>query len=113
MISANICGQCGGVKRIDWTISFEECQPVEMRFDPASLANYWRLCPGHPEPVSKHDGQLNEEGTHNVYPNNFNGIGISGEGGTIGLPAKEALSLLAWLKQEEDNLHKMAEQGEL
>jgi hypothetical protein len=55
---SNVCETCGGVKRVDWTISFEECHPVEMRFDPASLAENWRLCPGHPEPAQKHEGPI-------------------------------------------------------
>lgn len=49
---SNTCERCGGVKRVDWTVSFEQCHPVEMRFDPASLADNWRLCPGHPEPAT-------------------------------------------------------------
>lgn len=48
---STICAVCGGVKRVDWTISFEKCYPVEMRFDPATLAENGRLCPGHPEPA--------------------------------------------------------------
>jgi len=65
----------------------------------------------HPEPALKHDGSLNADGTHNVYPNNFNGI--SGEGGAIGLSAREAISLLAWLKQEEVELERLAKQEDV
>lgn len=113
----NVCSQCGGIKRVDWTISFEECRPVEMRFEPASLAGNWRLCPGHPEPVRKHDGILDarsqyfryvlltNEGDRQVVimDNTFDGFGIT--------PA-QALSLLAWLKQEESELQRLAKEQE-
>lgn len=110
----NVCGICGGVKRVDWTISFEECHPVEMRFDPASLAGNWRLCPGHPNPAQKHDGKLGEDAYVNYYHYPKNTLAPStmvrvftecGE-----LTPMESLSLLAWLKQEESELQRLAKE---
>ena len=120
---SNICTICGGVKRVDWTISFEQCHPVEMHFDPASLAGDWRLCPGHPEPAQKHDGRLDEEGNAIVEidpralvvisnqhetPDMF--IGKSHE--SVYLTFEQALSLLVWLKQEEAELQRLAKEQE-
>lgn len=112
----NTCKICGGVKRVDWTISFEECHPVEMRFDPASLAGNWRLCPGHPEPAPKHDGNLDRDGDAKVQY----GAAYPGESGVyiidttddddVYLGAEQALSLLAWLKQEESELQRLAKE---
>lgn len=111
-IGGNICSQCGGFKTIWYKVEVFTAEDVKQgKTAPSSVSKKpFPLCPGHPEPVPKHDGQLNKEGTHNVYPNNFNGVGISGEGGAIGLSAQEALSLLAWLKQEEANLQTLAEE---
>lgn len=58
----------------------------------------------------KHDGRLNEEGTHNVYPNNFGGVVIHANDAITWMSAKEALSLLAWLKQEESELQRLAKE---
>src|SRR5258708_1923289 len=41
------------------------------------------ICPGHPEPASPHDGQLNEDDTHHVYYNGFGGMAISADGVSV------------------------------
>lgn len=58
---SNVCVVCGGMKRIEYTISFEECAPREVRVGPGDslLTKGWRLCPGHPEPEQK-QGDLTE-----------------------------------------------------
>lgn len=55
-----------------------------------------------------HDGQLNKEGTHNVYYNNFDGVAIHANDAITWMVAKEALSLLTWLQQEKPTLEQMA-----
>lgn len=67
-------------------------------------------------PVSKHDGNLDEEEDYNVdYGESWaRGIVITdfsdhyGETRYLRIPAKAALSLLAWLKQEEAELRRLA-----
>lgn len=126
----NICALCGGVKRVDWTISFEQCHPVEMRFDPASLAGDWRLCPGHPEPAQHHNGRLDDRlATHDYHADvemqedygmcdGSRVIVIAGgrgdcENSRILLEPAQALSLLDWLLQKRDELTRLAkEQGQ-
>lgn len=114
---SNICAICGGVKRVYWTISFEECHPVDVRFDPASLASNWRLCPGHPEPATKHDGSLQPASRvyHDVDGLRRPVVRIDGEyqtgpEDTVELSPHQALSLLAWLKQEEPELERLAKE---
>lgn len=41
----NNCSQCGGILRIEYTISFERILPAEIRV--TSLPDGYKLCPGH------------------------------------------------------------------
>lgn len=42
----NICKQCGGILRVEWTMAFEQGIPRDIRFEPQMLENQ-RICPGH------------------------------------------------------------------
>ncbi len=42
----NICKQCGGLLRFEWTLVFEQCSPHEVRHEPKSIPDQG-LCPGH------------------------------------------------------------------
>lgn len=111
----NVCAICGGARRVNWTISFEECRPVEMRFDPASLADNGRLCAGHPEPAQRHDGRLDED--YQVCHGNgawgFEVVVLEYKGTTQALIRPDAaLSLLAWLQQEREALQRLAKEQE-
>lgn len=126
---SNVCTICGGTKRVDWTISFEECRPVEMRFDPATLAGNWRLCPGHPEPEQKHNGNLDDRPQHDDYHASveiqedwglcdgskiveiYGGRGDC-ENCRVLLEPVQALSLLVWLKQEIPELERLTKEQE-
>jgi len=120
---SDTCKTCGGVKRIDWTISFEQCRPVEMRFDPASLASgNWRLCPGHSELAPNHDGKLDAQGKHEVsyWKDKLarqtwvcieETDDLLDEPEHVQLTPTQALSLLAWLRQEEAELQRLAEEA--
>lgn len=113
-----VCEICGRVKRVVWSIAFEQCHPVEMRFDPAMLAGNWRLCPGHPDPAQKHDGILDARSSH------FRSVLLTSEGDRqvvimddtfdgFGITPKQALSLRDWLIQESPELERLAkEQGQ-
>lgn len=119
---SNVCAICGGVKRVDWTISFEECHPVEMRFDPASLVGDWRLCPGHPTPAQQHDGFLDEKHeyevsywqkeskTPKIYIEETDMVKDEPE--FVAISPAQALSLLAWLKQEEAEIQRLPKEQE-
>jgi len=93
----NRCPVCGGISR-------EDAYP--------RLMYGLCTCTKKPDPAQKHDGRLNEDGTHNVYPNNFGGIAIHANDGITWMTAKEALSLLAWLRQEEEKLQGQAKEQE-
>jgi hypothetical protein len=56
--------------------------------------------------LEKHDGTLDEHDTIHVYYNNFDGIAISA-GEPVWLTAKQALSLFAWLQQEQPTLERL------
>jgi len=42
--SSNICKRCGGVIRVEYTMTFERCMPQQLR---VTQLDEWRLCPGH------------------------------------------------------------------
>lgn len=113
---SNICTTCGGVRRVDWTISFEECHPVEMRFMPESLADIQRLCPGHPEPAPKHNGWLGPKAeglaphvSHNIDPwtNKPTVLIEHANRPLMNLAPHQALSLRDWLIQESPELERL------
>lgn len=68
------------------------------------------------ETPAKHDGELDDYEVSDRHAEVFlvqHGImiGIYGDKGHVLLDAKQALSLLAWLKQEELPLHRLAKKG--
>lgn len=176
---SNICVICGGVKRIEYVIGFEEGRPRDMRLNaPESLPETgWRLCPGHPEPATgtvspwlreqvllaigrasmdtrdgmfdhaqakeiaeqliqaivsergqripepaqKHDGSLGQGDSVSydryhrrpVHVKLFVGaddIVMVPDMGEIAISPQKALSLLAWLRQEESELERFAKE---
>lgn len=111
---SNVCEICGGVKRIEYVIGFEEGRPRDMRVEsPSLLEGEWRLCPGHPEPAQKHDGRLDED--YQVYQSNgawgVEGMILEYKGTCRAIirPA-QALSLLAWLEQNREELRRLAKE---
>lgn len=116
----NICEVCGGVKRIDWTISFEECRPVEVRFDPASLAGNWRLCPGHPEPAQngqEQDITYGDLGDHVAVFHDeswgYDQIAIRAKGETrMDLRPQQFIRLLDWGMSRRTAIEQLAKDRE-
>ena len=120
----NLCETCGGLKRIAYTIEFRECAPHSISVNPGQFTAPFKLCPGHPEPTPKHDGGLgNDLRVH--YDDNlddpwdlankatYKGVRVSNPYGYMPLTPAQALLLLAWLRQEEVKLQRLAkEQGE-
>lgn len=114
----NICPTCGGVLLIEYTIQFREACPHSM-----SVSSTERICFGHPEPEpeQKHDGQLGGEADV-CYSKVTTSLGIADgiriehndlwDEDIIGLHPSQALSLLAWLKQEESALEQMVKEQE-
>lgn len=106
---SNRCPICGGTLRIDYTITFHQAHPHTMRVSDMS-----RMCFGHPEPERMHDGNIGDGCHVYYYDESWDAHGIRIEGGcctgsedsTFLLPHR-ALSLLAWLKQEEQHLTQM------
>lgn len=81
------------------------------------------LCPGHPETSEKHNGSLDSKAFYTVGYGNVNALllhgptyGVTIEGkysnelgeDRVGLTPEQALSLLAWLRHEEETLKSMA-----
>jgi hypothetical protein len=114
-----ICEQCGGVKA--WAFMIDQALPSA----PAPFVPMPRImrCPGHPVPV--HDGRLDTrfDDVHARVTLENNCITwddaipklvcLSGGHGDIEasccyLDPAQALSLLAWLKQEEETLKQLA-----
>jgi hypothetical protein len=117
---SNTCPVCGGVKRIDWTISFEECHPVQVQFDPASLAGNWRLCPGHPEPAadeSEQDIIYGDLGDHVAVWHDeswgYDQIAIRGKGEVrTDLRPQQFLALLDWGMRHRKAIERLAKEIE-
>lgn len=111
MSESNICPQCGGVIRLEYTITFERCTPKEMRVGPDNLSlnpSPFKLCPGHPDPTSKHDGSLSGHSSVEYYAlKDRTWIRLCEGGETWVLSPAESLSLLSWLQQEKPMLEKL------
>lgn len=119
MTMSNICEQCGGYLRIEYTLGFEQCRPNDIRWDvQESIPDKpIKLCPGHPNLEQEHNGKLGS--ADNIYlvkymlkqiPNSTSvWIGRNTElrSDEIWLSPEQALSLLDWLRQEEDNLKRL------
>lgn len=112
-LQANICEQCGGMIRIEYTITFEYCTPREMRAEPYPHTSPFKLCPGHPDPASKHDGNLSGHSSVEYYAlKDRTWVRLREGGETWILSPAEALSLLSWLQQEKPVVEQLIEGGE-
>jgi hypothetical protein len=118
-----ICEQCGGA--ISWIVEIDRSLPNQLV--PCTPPLNFNLCLGHPKPATKHDGRLDDrEDDHqarvtlqdNYFQwDNTKIVSISGGHGDIEasccyLDPAQALSLLAWLRQEEETLKKLVGGGE-
>ena len=115
----NICSHCGGQK-----VLYYQIEPVYSngytsgRLSVSSSSMRLCTCPIERE---KHDGKLSsQEGSAVCYHNAYggrNGIRIAGRYADgyhddVILMPDEALSLLAWLKQEQGTLERLVEEQE-
>ena len=96
----NLCPTCGGVKGPVWPRTYGPCR-----------------CADGPMPVSKHDGKLDKDGDAKVqygaaYPGEEGVYVIDVSHDAVYLNPSQALSLLAWLQQEEAKLHRLAKEQE-
>ena len=107
---SNACEQCGGVKEYYYSVEVVS-GPIQPN------PNMLKVCWCKPEP-HQHDGWLDEDGNGlaelNVKERRvLIEVGKSLLDSTcIRLDANQALSLLAWLKQEQDTLETLAEEQE-
>lgn len=104
---SNICERCGGLKTvyITTTVIYEgqADPPLPAPTTPFSLC----MCPPRRE---KHDGKLDTWGEAVIYLEKddvFIRQDFAGEVTVVNLMPKQALSLLAWLKQEQDILEQL------
>ena len=112
MSELETCSTCGRYKLIEYYGWKSPLSPKEIsQWQKEHPGERFKVCKGHPKPATKHDGNLNEDSTHNVYYNNFGGIAVSANGVTW-MDAREALALLDWLKQEEATLRDLAKEQE-
>lgn len=108
----NICPVCGGLKRIGYTVIFEECMPHEIRVEDSRPLR--RLCPGHPRPIDEQTisrGVPNEMKCH--WEHGMVEIGSYYDQylfERVFLTPEKALSLLDWLKQEQDKLEQLVKE---
>lgn len=108
----NICKQCGGVTG---PFAREVVRTLNMLHQQGTHA-----CIGHPEPSSKHDGDLGHNATVCYQDNGYlaedgttfslEEVSISDKTRRVYLTPSEALSLLAWLRQEENKLQQLAQE---
>lgn len=111
------CDTCGGLKNVTFPIAQTKGMEPARAFQPFT----YTLCPGHPMP--KHDGRLGGE-EHEAQTVDYRQLGhghtyislryddSSRREDDIWLSPKQALSLLAWLKQEEQTLQELAKEQE-
>ncbi len=129
MNNDNICAQCGGILRLEYTIVFEQCSPHEIRLNLDNEPDRpIRLCPGHRELAQEHhDGILttNEDRLdHHEYvvewrEAEFDGRNVAifdqmsfSSSGTCLLWPQEALELLTWLQRNRERLETLAREQE-
>lgn len=118
---STICAICGGYTS---QVIIRRLPAANSEGIPYPLADVppIRLCPGHPEPVQKHDGRLDKDGDTKVQY----GAAYPGERGiyvldmidddpkhhSVYLGPAQALSLLTWLEQERGELQRLAKEQE-
>lgn len=100
------CKRCGGVTQISYgRTPLANPMPETQGLMPPLV---FLLCPGHP--AEKHDGHLGEDAFVSLTDSCANIYQIDGD--FISLTTKQALSLLAWLRQEEQALKQLAKEQE-
>lgn len=131
-IVTSTCKTCGGlvlqsVPVIDRVLDIAEGKTVPDKVEQfvIHIPVDTMLCSGHPEPTQKHDGRLDSKAFYTVGYGNVNALllhgptyGVTIEGkysnelgeDKVGLTPEQALSLLEWLRQEEETLKGMAGQ---
>lgn len=114
MSEQSICPICGGVPNQSVIVRRLPAMNSERVPYPIAPVPPIRLCLGHPEPAPKHDGKLDGDGDAKVqygaaYPGE-RGIYVvdTTDDDSVYLSPAQALSLLAWLKQEEAELQRLA-----
>ncbi len=112
-IEITYCDTCGGLRKASWSTT-----EIATTFLPIS----YTLCPGHPE--LKHDGKLPPKGHQDyaasveIFDNHPPTSLVCISGGyapdtSMYLDPQQALSLLVWLKQEEQILQELTKGQEI
>jgi len=122
---SNVCEICGGWLRIAYTIEFRQCTPYSISVDPQVAPAPFKLCPGHPEPATKHDGHLDDMQSggmvvqhylHQYRDGTQNRVRIVEDRGPYTQPFSmnpiQSLSLRDWLIQEAPELERLAKEQE-
>ena len=111
---SNICDRCGGVKNVSYEVEFLPGKRALVQHQSIMM----KLCMCPVERI-KHDGKLDTKtGQEVTYDDIYlepggeiiKGIGIYGNHDYVKLTPKQALSLLAWLHQEEQTLKALAKE---
>lgn len=119
-----LCPVCGGILRVDFTITFFKGGPYEMKVSDMS-----RMCHGHPPPEQTHDGNLDERDQHTEYHASVEInedwdqvdhtplVAIRGgrgdcEHSLVLLDPHQSLSLLSWLFQQKNILEDFVKEQE-
>src|SRR2546429_9149585 len=103
---SNICERCGGIKTVYYEVEWLPGKRAALAQHQSSIM---KLCMCPIERI-KHDGGLGDDYTVAWH---YNDIEIRDQGAEcVGLTVQQALSLLAWLRQEESALEALAEEKE-
>src|SRR6266704_142139 len=111
---SNICEQCGGQKTVYIKVEPVYSNGFVSAVRAVATSSTMKICTC-PVPKEKHDGKLDKVGKVRVWfdsevPFDDGSVHLGNDwGGGISLMASEALSLLAWLKQEQDTLERLAQ----
>lgn len=120
MSDNNVCETCGGYKTIWYKVDLVMKGGPEQTVVPSQgvlTTTPFNLCPGHPEPAPKHDGKMSDYAF--VKVNEYPSVEIASKGDeeatlsyyeAVHISPKEALSLLDWLRQEEQELQRLAKE---
>lgn len=103
---SEICKKCGGVKNLH----ISDMNTFDQNRFSSSVPI--RVCSCPPKPQAKHDGNLGDGDKVEYTPKPNLIMFHNYRDSQYFLYPRQALLLLAWLKQEEANLQKMVEEGE-
>ena len=102
---SNICDRCGGVKNVSYEVEFLPGKRALVQHQSIMM----KLCMCPVERI-KHDGDLGDDYTVAWH---YNDINIQDQRAEfVALTPQQALSLLAWLRQEETTLEELAKEQE-